>query len=138
MIDSTPLHVAVTANLYLRPDADVAGIRAAASAALGRFLDPLTGLHSGGWPLGRTIYRFDLAAVLDAVPGVDFVTGVQVAMTDPVQIAAVAAGTRPPPPHDDSGAPIGVSLQPDELPSFDGATFSLFQRVGGTRWQPLP
>lgn len=137
VIGSVPLHVAVTsANLYLRPDADVAGIRAAASAALCRLLDPFTGLHGDGWPLGRTIYSFDLAAALDALPGVDFVTGVEVTLTDPAQNAAVAAGTRPPPPHDDTGAPIGVSLQPDELPSFDGATFKLFQRVGGTRWQP--
>jgi len=135
VIGSTQLHVAVTANLYLSPDADVPGIRAAAAAALNRFLDPLAGLHGDGWPLGRAIYNFDLQGVLDAVPGVDFVTGVQVAMTDPAMNAAVAAGNRPPPPHDENGTPIGVSLQPDELPTFDGATFTLFQRVGGTRWQ---
>jgi len=134
VIGSTPLHVAVTADLYLTPDADVPGTRAAASAALARFLDPLVGLHGDGWPLGRAIYTFDLQGVLDAVPGIDFVTGVQVAMTDPAQSAAVAAGNRPPPPHDETGAAIGVSLQPAELPSFDGATFTLFQRMG-TRWQ---
>ena len=55
-------------------------------------------------------------------------------MPDPAMNAAVAAGNRPPPPHDANRAPIGVSLQPDELPNFDGATFTLFQRVG-TRWQ---
>lgn len=138
VFDTSLLHVAITANLYLRPDADPVGIRAVASAALERFLDPLTGAGGGGWPLGRAIYLSDLEAVLDAVPGVDFVTGVQVAMTDPAQIAAVAAGNRPPPPVDDGDAPIGVTLQPHEMPGFDGATFNLFQRVGGTRWLPQP
>jgi hypothetical protein len=138
VIGSSLLYVAVTANLYLSADADVPGIRAAASAALIRFLDPQTGLSGEGWPLGRAIYSFDLQRVLDAVPGVDFVTGVQVAMTDPAQIAAVAAGNRPPPPQDENAIPIGVSLQPDELPGFDGATFTLFQRLGGTRWQQQP
>lgn len=135
VIGASLLRVAVTANLYLSADADVPGIRAAASAAINRFLDPLIGHAGEGWPLGRAIYSFDLQGVLDAVPGVDFVIGVAVAMTDPAQIAAVAAGNRPPPPLDDSDAPIGVALQPDELPGFDGATFTLFQRVGGTRWQ---
>lgn len=137
VIGSSQLHVGVTARLYLSPDADVPGIRAAASAALDRLLDPLAGFSGEGWPLGRAIYNFDLQGALDAVPGIDFVTNVQVAMTDPAMNAAVAAGTRPPPPHDDTGAPIGVALQPDELPTFDGATFTLFQRVGGTRWQQL-
>ena len=138
VIDSSLLHVAVTANLYLSADADVPGIRAAASAALNRFLDPQTGLSGEGWPLGRAIYSFDLQGALDAVPGVDFVTSVQVAMTDPAQIAAVAAANRPPPPQDENAVPIGVSLQPDELPGFDGATLTLFQRLGGTRWQQQP
>ena len=136
VIGYTPLHVTVTANLYLRADADISAVRAAVPDVLDRFLDPLTGWRGAGWPFGRAIYKFDLQALLDGIAGVDFVTGVQVLLADPAQVAAVAAGTRPPPPVDDGGAPIGVALQPDELPSFDGVTITMYQRVG-TRWQAL-
>jgi len=130
-----PLRVAIAATLYLRADADVTAVRAAVPAALDRFLDPLAGWRGTGWPFGRAVYNLDLADVLDGIAGVDFVTGIQVALVDPAQIAAVAAGQRPPPPHDEHGAPIGVALQPDELPSFDSATIATFQRAG-TQWQP--
>jgi hypothetical protein len=134
IVGYTPLHVTVTASLYLRADADLAAVPAAAVAALAAYLDPLTGGQGAGWPFGRAIYAFDVQAVLDGVPGVDFVKDIVVSLSDPAQAAALVAGQRPPNPCDEAGAPIGVALQPDELPSFEGATLALYQRLG-TTWQ---
>jgi hypothetical protein len=48
--------------------------RDAAVAALERFLHPLTGGPAGaGWPFGRDVFISDIAALLEAVPGVDYV-----------------------------------------------------------------
>ncbi len=48
---------------------------AAARQALMTFLHPLTGGPEGdGWPFGRDVYLSDVAAVLEAVPGVDYVS----------------------------------------------------------------
>lgn len=135
VVGYTPLRVTVSANLYLRADADVAAVRAAVPAALDRFLDPLTGWRGAGWPFGRAIYQSDVQSVLDEIPGVDFVTDVQIALADPAQIAAVTSGQRPPPPGE-AGVAIGVALQPSELPRFDGATITLYQRAG-IQWKAL-
>ncbi len=135
VVGYTPLGVTVSAKLYLRADADVSAVRAAVPAALDRFLDPLTGWRGAGWPFGRAIYQSDVQSVLDEIPGVDFVTEVQVALADPAQIDAVNSGHRPPPPGD-AGFAIGVALQPDELPRFDGATITLYQRAG-IQWKAL-
>ncbi len=52
----------------------IAGIR----AALAAFLQPLTGGPGGmGWPFGRGVYVSDLASVVGTVPGVDYVTTLQ-------------------------------------------------------------
>lgn len=46
----------------------------AAATALEAFLHPLTGGPDGlGWPFGRDVYLSDVAAVLEAVEGVDYV-----------------------------------------------------------------
>ena len=50
-------------------------VLAAARQALLAFLHPLTGGPEGdGWPFGRDVYLSDVAAILEAVPGVDYVT----------------------------------------------------------------
>jgi hypothetical protein len=124
VIDQRPLRVKVSASLYLRPDGVASDVRAAATLALDGFLDPLRGWQGNGWPFGRPIFVSDLNAALDGLAGVDFVDKVAVAIvndTDP---------SRQPSPTDETGAPIGVRLQPNELPVLDTAELQIFQRRG--------
>ena len=129
VIDQRQLRVKVSASLYLRPDGVASDVRAAATLALDRFLDPLRGWQGAGWPFGRPIFLSDLNAALDGLVGVDFVDKVAVAIvndTDP---------SRQPPPTDETGVPIGVRLQPNELPVLDTAELQIFQRRG-VQWLP--
>lgn len=129
VIEQRLLRVKVSASLYLRPDGVAADVRTAAAIALDRFLDPLCGWQGDGWPFGRPIFVSDLNAVLEGLPGVDFVDLIAVAIvgdTDP---------DRQPPPTDPAGAPIGVRLQPNELPVLDSTELQLFQRKG-IQWLP--
>jgi hypothetical protein len=51
-----------------------AEVESAARAALARFLHPLSGGGEGeGWEPGRSVYRSDVAALLESVAGVDAV-----------------------------------------------------------------
>jgi hypothetical protein len=129
VIDQRPLSVKVSAKIYLRPDGVASDVRAAATLALDSFLDPLRGWQGNGWPFGRPIFNSDLNAALDGIAGVDFVEGVAVAIlndTDP---------SRQRRPTNEAGAPIGVRLQPNELPVLDATDLQVFQRRGVT-WQP--
>jgi predicted phage baseplate assembly protein len=50
-------------------------VRDAVLAALGDFLQPVFGgPDETGWPSGRDVYASDVAAVVEAVPGVDYVS----------------------------------------------------------------
>lgn len=64
--------VAVHATLHADCTAhDAAEITRAAAARIDAFLDPLTGgPHGSGWPIGRTVYRNELMALLAQTPGV--------------------------------------------------------------------
>lgn len=65
--------VDVDARIVPRPSADAGGVEIAARTALGRFLHPLRGGPDRlGWEPGRSVYLSDVAAVLERVPGVDF------------------------------------------------------------------
>lgn len=130
VIDQRPLRLRVSARLYLRPDGVADDVRAAATGVLDRFLDPLRGWRGDGWPFGRPIYLSDLNAALDGLAGVDFIDGVGVA------IVADGDPSRQPPPTDGTGAPIGVRLQPNELPVLDSADLQIFQREG-LQWLPV-
>jgi len=64
----------VEAALAPRDPAAAGAVEAAARAALGKFLHPLTGgAEGGGWEPGRDVYLSDVAAVLERVAGVDYV-----------------------------------------------------------------
>ncbi len=66
--------VAVTATLVLRRNVDRTSVLAQAVASLDQFLDPLSGgPNNSGWPVGRSVYRSEILAQLDAIPGVDYV-----------------------------------------------------------------
>jgi baseplate J-like protein len=71
-----PEYLAVGVDAVVSPiDPAAAGtVRDAVTGALSRFLHPLTGGPWGdGWPFGRAVYLSDVAALLEAVPGLDFV-----------------------------------------------------------------
>jgi hypothetical protein len=67
--------ITVHATLHLGCDADAADVRKRAVAALSRFFDPFTGGPDGaGWPVGRTVYRTEVLALLAGLDGVSRVT----------------------------------------------------------------
>ena len=66
--------VGVHAELALERGAVRARIVAQAEAALRKFLHPLGGgPDANGWTVGRSVYRSEVLAVLDAIPGVHHV-----------------------------------------------------------------
>jgi predicted phage baseplate assembly protein len=68
------LSVGVEAAIAPRSAAQAGPVLVAARQALLAFLHPLTGGPEGdGWPFGRDVFLSDVAAVLEAVPGVDYV-----------------------------------------------------------------
>jgi predicted phage baseplate assembly protein len=67
--------VGVQAQLHLDMEVDAAATLQLARRAIDRFFDPLTGGPDGtGWPIGRTVYRNEVMALLAALPGVTRVT----------------------------------------------------------------
>jgi predicted phage baseplate assembly protein len=63
--------IGVYATLQLACNADPADVRARALAAVDAFLDPLDGgPDRNGWPIGRTVYRTEVLALLADVEGV--------------------------------------------------------------------
>ena len=72
-----PTYLAVGVETTVAPvDFSAAGtVFEAVDAALRAFLNPLTGGPEGtGWPFGRDVFQSDVAALLEALPGVDYVT----------------------------------------------------------------
>lgn len=69
------LVVSVAASATALSGADPVRVEAEVITALATFLDPLVGGPAGcGWPFGRDVYRSELLALVDGVPGVDHVT----------------------------------------------------------------
>jgi len=67
--------VSVSATLALDCEVDANAVQAAALAAIDGFFDPLTGGPDGqGWPIGRTVYRSEVLALLADLEGVVRVT----------------------------------------------------------------
>lgn len=107
--------VSVDASVYIEDDVAPATVRARIHAALARWFDPYVGGQDGdGWPLGAEVFVSDLYALLDGVPGVDFVADVAARTADPARALT----------HDD-GAPVGLRLHPHEQPALALATSKL-------------
>lgn len=79
---TTRLHVTVPEYFGLRvqirlrinPDALETVVLNSALDALNHYFNPLTGgVYANGWPLGQNVYVSDLYALLDKIPGVDYV-----------------------------------------------------------------
>lgn len=80
--------VGVHAELALEPGAVRARVVAQAEAALRKFLHPLNGgPDANGWTVGRAVYRSEVLAVLDAIPGVHHVVSLEL-VSDDVKPAA--------------------------------------------------
>ncbi|MHB1224677.1 MAG: baseplate J/gp47 family protein, partial [Gemmatimonadaceae bacterium] len=68
------LPVGVTATFSVVDPSAAGDVADRARAALAGFLHPLTGGPGGdGWPFGRDVYLSDVAALLEGVPGLDYV-----------------------------------------------------------------
>lgn len=66
--------VAVQARIKVRSKAEPEQVRADVEARLYRFINPLVGGHEGqGWPFGRDLFISEIFAVLQSVPGVEYV-----------------------------------------------------------------
>jgi hypothetical protein len=79
--------VSVHATLHLAAGANAAAIEAARDA-LQQFFHPLSGGPAGhGWPIGRGVYRSEVLARLAAVPGVGYVTGLELQPGDGIAAA---------------------------------------------------
>jgi hypothetical protein len=67
------LAVGVSAGIVPSEPGRGSAVLAAARLALQGFLHPLSGGPEGmGWPFGRAVYISDVAALLDAIPGLDY------------------------------------------------------------------
>jgi predicted phage baseplate assembly protein len=66
--------VVVRATLHATPDTSPQELIAQAKASLNQFFDPISGGQDGnGWPMGRAVYRSEILARLNALPGVLYV-----------------------------------------------------------------
>ncbi len=78
--------VTVVTRLRARPKADPRALERDALAALYGYFHPIRGGPDGdGWPFGRTIVGGEVYAVLQRLPGVDFVEEVRLFPADPVE-----------------------------------------------------
>jgi hypothetical protein len=105
VVGPTYVDIIPRATLHLNEDAVVADVRREAAAALFSAFHPLRGGGDGkGWPLGRNVHVSEVYTVLDAVRGVDFVEGVDLAVQDASR------------KEREEGALVAVRLFADELP----------------------
>jgi hypothetical protein len=80
------LPIDVTATLAPREASEAGAVEARARQALEIFLHPLRGGPTGhGWELDRHLYLSDVAAVLERVPGVDYVEELALSVTGILQ-----------------------------------------------------
>jgi len=78
VIGPTYFPVGATASVTPRDPEQAGVVKSAVLEALTRFLHPLTGGPEGrGWPFGRDVFLSDVAAVLEAVEGVDYLRSLQ-------------------------------------------------------------
>lgn len=83
VIGPTYLPIGVAATVIPRRIGQAGVVEGRVRAVLERFLHPLTGGPEGcGWPFGRDVFLSDLAAVLEAVDGVDYVRELNLLLND--------------------------------------------------------
>ena len=84
VIPPTYREVAVAVGLVVRPGYQVDAVRRWVDLLLHQYLSPLPpyGPDGGGWPLGRTVRRAELEAVVVQVEGVEYATGLRLGRPD--------------------------------------------------------
>lgn len=118
VVDPDYVPVQVSANLALRADAPPSAALDAARAALARFFDPLAGGVAGtGWPFGRSVFASEVEALLQQVPILDYVEGVQLATTQAGRLRTDGSGT-------------SVVLDAHELVRLDTASLTAYDAYG--------
>jgi hypothetical protein len=91
------------------------GVAELAATALKEFFHPLRGGPEGkGWPFGRSIYVSEIYALLDKLPGVDYVSELNVLIVPRAGETAAAAAREK---RDAGGVVYAFELRPDELVS---------------------
>jgi hypothetical protein len=104
--------VSITASLMLMNDTPSAAFPSRAEVALMQFFDPLVGGPDGqGWPFGRGVYASDVFQMLDQVPGVDYVSSVEIRY-----------------PTTSSNPVAEVLLSPHQLVKLISSTFNIGER----------
>jgi hypothetical protein len=99
------LSVEVRVRLVSASDQVEARLRRGVVEVVSRWLDPFQGGAEGtGWPFGRAVYVSELYELLEGIPGVDHVLGVELIPTDPDRLL-----------RDGAGRTIGVDLRRYEL-----------------------
>lgn len=95
------LWVSLGTVIHLQGDTPGDAVRKQVDSELRRFFSPLpgSGPHGEGWPFGRNIYFSEVIAVLEQVPGVDYVEEVRV-----LRLATSEAGL-----HKAGGA-VGIQI----------------------------
>jgi Baseplate J-like protein. len=81
----SPTYQPVGVSAWVAPvdPGQTAQVKDGVLASLSRLFHPLTGGPDGrGWPFGRSVCVSDVAAVLEAVPGVDYVKRLQLLVDD--------------------------------------------------------
>ena len=72
------VEVAVAADIVLDDLRQASQVKRQVTDALDKFLHPLTGGPSAdGWELGRNVFASEIASVIQAVPGVDYLKSLQ-------------------------------------------------------------
>ena len=80
------LTVAVSARLSATAGANASALMSTSQASLNAFLDPLYGGVDGtGWPAGRAVYPSEIMAVLNSLPGVEYVDDVRIEVESRLQ-----------------------------------------------------
>jgi hypothetical protein len=111
------LKIGVNISLKINPDSLEQNVLGDALEALNDFFHPLTGGTQGtGWPLGRNVYVSDIYALLDKLPGVDYVEKV-LKNNKPLEELAPKDKSRRILAENRSQL-VGVRLDPDELVDF--------------------
>ena len=78
VVAPTYVVVTVTATVQALTGASAASLATSIVTALDGFLNPSTGGPAGlGWPFGRFVYHAEILQLIAAVPGVDYVTSLE-------------------------------------------------------------
>jgi len=92
---AAPVYVPVTvrATVVARSGTPPATLPSAVRSTLTAFFDPLTGgPDATGWPFGRYVYRAEVLSLIDQVPGVEHVLGLELITADGASCGDVCIG----------------------------------------------